>query len=89
MTESNLQTGYRPFSWVNAHGPVLNSALTADSIVCGFDWVTGSSFWATEVRPTLRKRLEASPLMVWVIEFIGVSIAHTARKLDRANDLFS
>src|SRR3954466_9708367 len=75
---------------VNSQGPppVENSALIAVVIVCGLVRVTGSSFWATWVRPTLRKRLEASPLIVWVIEFIGISIGQNLLNLDSANDLF-
>jgi hypothetical protein len=41
------------------------------------------------VRPTLRKRLEESPLRVDVIVFIASSIAPLAQKMDHANDLIS
>lgn len=44
----------------------------------------GSNFWASEVRPTLRKRLEESPRRVLVIIFIGTSIAPQAPKQDHA-----
>ena len=50
---------------------------------------TGSSFCAMLVRPTLRRRLEASPLMVWVIEFIELTIAQVPPKADAAKDLLA
>ena len=73
---------------MKAHGTSDNSALRANWFFSLFVAETGSSFWAILVRPTLRKRLEASPWMVWLIEFIGVSIARNPKNLDCANDLF-
>ena len=49
----------------------------------------GSNFSATLVRPTLRKRLETSPLRVLLIEFIGSSIAEPRRRTDSPNSLNS
>ena len=47
----------------------------------------GSNFSATLVRPTLRKRLEASPVRVLLIEFITSSFTENAQLTDFLNSL--
>ena len=70
-------------------GTFESSELSASRDTLHFVAETGSSFWATWVRPTLRRRLEASPWIVWVIEFIGIIIVQNPLKRDPTNDLFT